>query len=278
MAMSGRSPKTDSRQMELPSMPSAADSPVRISAAQEKALEWRANGRDYGASTPVWLASYDRATSSWRTSQHCLVEGLAVFSETWPRSGTMRNGIAYRLPPLVRLTDEIEFGSFPTPQARDWKGPQGRAYSGETMDLPGAVMWPTPHGFSQDGRSNGPSGNELGRAVNQSLRNVPTPTSRDHKDGSAQSCANVPTNGLLGRAVHYYTPTARDHMPSHSEEYIAEKKSQGQGMGNLNDQIGGSLNPTWVEWLMGFPLGWTVLKDWATRSSRKSRNLLDDPS
>ena len=24
---------------------------------------------------------------------------------------------------------------------------------------------------------------------------------------------------------------------------------------------GGQLNPTWVEWLMGFPLGWTDLKD-----------------
>src|SRR5262249_32874729 len=32
----------------------------------------------------------------------------------------------------------------------------------------------------------------------------------------------------------------------------------------------GSLNPTWVEWLMGFPLGWTVCEAWATRSSRKS--------
>jgi DNA (cytosine-5)-methyltransferase 1 len=24
---------------------------------------------------------------------------------------------------------------------------------------------------------------------------------------------------------------------------------------------GGKLNPMWVEWLMGFPLGWTDLKD-----------------
>jgi hypothetical protein len=30
----------------------------------------------------------------------------------------------------------------------------------------------------------------------------------------------------------------------------------------LNDVVapGGSLNPTWVEWLMGWPLGWTDLK------------------
>ena len=30
-------------------------------------------------------------------------------------------------------------------------------------------------------------------------------------------------------------------------------------MANLNDTVGGQLNPTWVEWLMGFPLGWTDL-------------------
>ncbi len=28
----------------------------------------------------------------------------------------------------------------------------------------------------------------------------------------------------------------------------------------LAAQVGGSLNPTWVEWLMGWPLGWTDLK------------------
>ena len=37
-------------------------------------------------------------------------------------------------------------------------------------------------------------------------------------------------------------------------------------------QINGQLNPEWVEWLMGFPAGWTDLGDSATRSSRKSRS------
>jgi hypothetical protein len=31
----------------------------------------------------------------------------------------------------------------------------------------------------------------------------------------------------------------------------------------------GSLNPTWVEWLMGYPIGHTDLKDWETPSYRK---------
>jgi hypothetical protein len=35
--------------------------------------------------------------------------------------------------------------------------------------------------------------------------------------------------------------------------------------------VSGALNPTWVEWLMGFPLGWTALNASETPSSRKSR-------
>ena len=34
--------------------------------------------------------------------------------------------------------------------------------------------------------------------------------------------------------------------------------------------IGQKVNPEWVEWLMGFPLGWTDLEDSETQSSPKS--------
>ena len=40
------------------------------------------------------------------------------------------------------------------------------------------------------------------------------------------------------------TPQARDHFPAHSPEYIAEKKSQGHGMANLNDTVQVSGWPT----------------------------------
>jgi hypothetical protein len=38
----------------------------------------------------------------------------------------------------------------------------------------------------------------------------------------------------------------------------------------LNAEIGGALNPIWVEWLMGYPEGWTDCKDSETQSFRKS--------
>jgi hypothetical protein len=44
------------------------------------------------------------------------------------------------------------------------------------------------------------------------------------------------------------------------------------------DELNGQLNPEFVEWLMGFPLGWTVCEPSATPSSRKSRKPSDAQS
>src|SRR5579871_3203682 len=84
----------------------AADFHARTSASPERAPASQASGQGYGASTPELLARFDHATSLWKTSQLCLDGVLETFSETWPRSGLMRNGTAYRLPPLVPLTAE----------------------------------------------------------------------------------------------------------------------------------------------------------------------------
>lgn len=37
--------------------------------------------------------------------------------------------------------------------------------------------------------------------------------------------------------IGWPTPTARDHFPAHTPEYIAAKKAQGHGMANLNDLV-----------------------------------------
>jgi hypothetical protein len=39
---------------------------------------------------------------------------------------------------------------------------------------------------------------------------------------------------------------------------------------DLPNHVGGALNPTWVEWLMGFPVGWTDSKPSEMPSSLKS--------
>ncbi len=88
--------------------------------------------QDYGGKSYVPFAWYDRSTSCWRTWQHCLIEGWARWSETWPKSAMTRNGIAYQLPVLVSHTLGSESGLLPTIVANESKGSQRRRYRGST--------------------------------------------------------------------------------------------------------------------------------------------------
>ncbi len=102
---------------ELPLMSSAEGSRARILVGLGTGLDWQEREAGSGANMQGLLANYSRSSCSWKTSQHCLLEGLETFSETWPRSGMMRNGIAYQLPPLVRLMSGIASGLWGTPTA-----------------------------------------------------------------------------------------------------------------------------------------------------------------
>jgi hypothetical protein len=56
----------------------------------------------------------------------------------------------------------------------------------------------------------------------------------------------------LGFAVRMWpTPTAQDAKNNGAPSQMERNTKP------LNAEVGGALNPTWVEWLMGWPLGWT---------------------
>jgi hypothetical protein len=107
----------------------------------------------------------------------------------------------------------------------------------------------------------------------------PTPGAQDKKQrGTMKSTARRIALGKqigLEAAVKFFpTPTRRDFKSdSCSPEYRAKRDAMTIGK-TLPWVIGGNLNPTWVEWLMAWPLGWTVSKHWATdkcRSKPRSR-------
>lgn len=72
------------------------------------------SARAYGQKCGDFLATFDPLSSSWKTRQACLISGWEEFSETWPSSGMMLSGTAFRLPPLAPLTNETAFGLLPT--------------------------------------------------------------------------------------------------------------------------------------------------------------------
>jgi len=128
-----------------------------------------------GATTRSPFASYDRAMSSWKTSQLCLSGGWAEFSLTWPSAGMTLNGQSYPLAPWVPHTCESACG-----------------------------LWPTPRASVGGGNAGGSNGRR------KAIRN--------------------------------------------------------------GTYISGRQNPALIEWLMGYPIGWTDCADSATPSSRKSRS------
>ena len=108
---------------------------VRTSLSLENVPGLQASEADYGITMPVLLASFDRASQSWRTCQGCLFEGLELFSATWPRAGTMRNGTAYRLRPLAPRTYERASGFLPTPVGSETKRTTPYAQGGQSLSF-----------------------------------------------------------------------------------------------------------------------------------------------
>ena len=180
-------------------------SPVRTLAQQDEAQESTESAAECGRTWPESFATWNRATSSWKTPQYSLLEGLDEFSETWPRWGMMRDGECLEQTMSVRLTNETGCGLCPTPDT----------CAGGT----------------------GPS---------QMKRNQPR----------------------LQDAVKFATPCARDWKEQTLSMSLAKAHGNTEKSRQLPRQLsaecpelhGGQLNPTWVEWLMGWPLGWTDLK------------------
>jgi hypothetical protein len=204
---------------------SAEGSHARTSLTLESGrVSERGREAGFGSSSPESFARWSPDTSSWRTSQLCLLAGSATFSERWPTSGTMRNGIASRLPPLVRHTSETESSSWPTPRATD--GDRGGRGDLLAMVRTGRGSrrkhWPTPTG---DDANNVTRDSESFQSLTRAVRMWPTPTANEDAAGTP--------NGKMQRMLGNHPDVC----------------SSGPG----------TLNPTWVEWLQGLPLGWTEI-------------------
>ncbi len=215
----------------------------------------------YGPISSAWLAKYDRSSHSWKTPQLSLTTLTAcdAGSLTLPKSGMMRNGILYRLRMLVLTTFARGSGLWPTPRAIYGEHP-GMT---DPNHLTGATQkWATP----TSGDAQGTHGGGQGRSLRTDVRNWPTPTQTDGIGGPGSSGREGGLN--LRTAVTFSTPQARDYRTGQEERWANPGRSR-----NLNDQVSGKLSVIFVEWLMGFPQGWTDLKPLETPGCRKSQKL-----
>lgn len=191
------------------------------------------------------FAKYDRESSSWKTCQISLTGTPREYLETWPRAGMMLGGIACQRQPLAPLTAATDSRLWPSPTRADAK--LGTQYGNGSLKLAGAVKaWPTP--TARLGKSRGAQPKRYGRGQR-----------RSNLDDAVAALATV--SAPADYVTLYPTPTVSDATGGASYRQPPSR----QGSPGLKEVThGGPLNPTWVEWLMGWPLGWTDLRPLGT--------------
>ncbi len=152
---------------------------------------------------------------------------------------------------------------WPSARASDGEkgGPNQSGSKGDLM-LPSAVnQWKTPHGFMGQGeKGKYGGGGEFAKQVREvELKNWPT-TARDHKDGTAQSCRNVPANGLLGRVIHQHPSGRPDPAKLSTDGSRPELWATPEGMGGGKTSRGGDRKHELL-------LSGQVRKSWATATT-----------
>jgi hypothetical protein len=174
-------------------------------------------------------------SSSSKTSRPCACAVCVPCSGTLPRAGTMRNGIVSPRKPSAPLTGAIgstwSRGEYPTPSA-------------------------TPYGTSQN---EGKVAHKRPTAGTPSLdtwaKGCPTPSATDHKGSSqiGQRRGQLSENNAhAGTSLTDATCRSGRPLP---------------GTCKHGGECKPTLSPRFVEWLMGFPIGWSACEPSETQLS-----------
>jgi hypothetical protein len=262
-----------------------ADFPASTSVSLEKWLGSTESQVASGESSHGLLARYDLGSSMWRMSQLSLLPGLDEFSETWPASGTMRNGACRALPASEPRTSEEDSSSslmkeklWPTPTATPYGSSQnGINGKGGEKERPSAgtpslenqarALWATP--TVKGGHMVKGQGTTTGDGLVTQARQWNTPRSRDYKQGG-KDCLTSDIQTF--QASRPSSPLAQGSPTSGSESAESAPTSPPR------------LNPRFVEWMQNWPLGWSSTNPleasdyerWATASRLWLQQLLSE--
>ena len=174
------------------------------------------------------------ATSQWASTKCSL---------TWRTQATPQGRLLFQLVPLTLHIEETESGQsqtmWMTPRASDAKGHSMTRTQPHhpKAQLREQVFWPTP---TQDTANRMKTYAQGAMPLSFAVKLWGTPRA-SHGMAFKMSSVKKSLKRLKGKP------------PSNLEDQMCEL------MGDHADSENGSLNPAWVEWLMGFPIGHTDL-------------------
>jgi hypothetical protein len=154
----------------------------------------------------------------------------------------------------------------------------------------GSGWWATPR--TSDGTGGPRQLDEKGRRISKTNPNLkfganladqarmwPTPTAQDSSKATKnwrEDHQNNLTAAVFNPEKMWPTPAAANAKGAVKDRYMGSETYRA----NLDEAVrahreDGHLNPTWVEWLMGYPLGWTSLGTSQEQSRATEEGLTD---
>jgi predicted DNA-binding protein YlxM (UPF0122 family) len=200
----------------------------------------------FGLNFRAWSPKLDRVGSLLKMSLESSTLPLTTFARTWSVSVTRSGFGVMKLRLSERRIDEQECSLWRTPDAGCARGAQSPKRFAEsmkeerllTLNDQVAHLFPTPKATDGTKGSISPEGAK--------------------KEASRGHGIDLPCHVQI-----FPTPTVRGN---HNRAGISSKSENG-----LATVAGGSLNPEWVEWLMGFPPGWTDIGEASPTSQESPR-------
>jgi hypothetical protein len=203
---------------------------AKTSPQLEREKELTENGQECGEKWHASFTKYDPDSSSWKTHQCSLLGDLDEFSETWPRWGLMRNGECWEQQTLEQTIRGTESGLEP--------------------------IFPTSTASMMPCEGTVRIMRKVWEAGKMSLEEASAIAGRDVREAQ-------------GKVPKWPTPRTKGMCGGTGSWELLKKNTTIEEARKMGAGNGGKLNPTWVEWLMGWPLGWTDLKPLETDKFQK---------
>lgn len=266
-------PLTESRGKELLTLYLEASRAKTSAQPTKKEMESKENALDSGRKCGESFAKYDRNLSMWKIPL-CLLPKVSIpFLETWPRAGMMQSGECWEEVTLERRTNGNESGylqeQFQTPVRHDASNRDAIAETTICRDNPAletfVMFFPTP-------------------LAHNAKAGISIPDMKKHELELEALVKIMP--GTKDSPGEKLIQTGIDRMVKDGKNGLSRLKKLSpwkllkflrncgyitpQEMKETASQTGGKLNPEFVEWLMGWPIGWTGLQPLETVKYQQS--------
>ena len=215
-------------------------------ARQAKLKDKGINGN--GSGMPLTIAA-----AAWPTPQARDGDGRGADPNRW---GCPKRHGGYNLDDRV--------AAWPTPAARDYKGATDERWGTNSRPLNEvAKIWSTPR--ASDGDKGGP---------NQSFSAGGVPLPAQTAQWSTPAVADVQG----GRKARSGERSDELLLNGQAASLSSRQDQANSSTGETSSNSGRKLNPLFVEWLMGWPTGWTAFGCSATELSRFRRHMRSELS